>query len=274
MHQGQLVRLVTLRCNQTILARGRQSDELFSLYPVHRLNADGIWHGRRLAPGHLVVHGQDGFTNHRSAKAMETTGFSVSASYLEEAARHLLGCEEVSLPRTWTTFTPSPEVFHAIHQHFQRLSATGTEILTCTAEGKQVEQDCVRIIISGVIGRTVRLRQPLALHVRAKLVRRADEAMRSHLCMPLGIVDLCAMLGVSDRNLRLAFREHFGIGPMTYYRFIRLNQVRTALKTDTDLTVAGIARSYGFHHLGNFAVDYRRLFGERPSDTYFSTKLS
>jgi AraC-like DNA-binding protein len=33
------------------------------------------------------------------------------------------------------------------------------------------------------------------------------------------------------------------------------------------LTVAEVARSYGFGHLGHFARDYRNLFGEYPSDT-------
>lgn len=28
-----------------------------------------------------------------------------------------------------------------------------------------------------------------------------------------------------------------------------------------------VARRWGFHHLGHFAVDYRRAFGESPSDT-------
>jgi len=28
-----------------------------------------------------------------------------------------------------------------------------------------------------------------------------------------------------------------------------------------------VGSSFGFHHLGNFAADYRRLFGVRPSET-------
>ena len=33
-------------------------------------------------------------------------------------------------------------------------------------------------------------------------------------------------------------------------------------------TVREIARRWGFRHTGEFAADYRRLFGELPSETF------
>ena len=57
------------------------------------------------------------------------------------------------------------------------------------------------------------------------------------------------------------------MGPMTFYRMIRLNAVRKALKTESECSVKMIARSFGFHHLSNFAADYLRAFGEYPSET-------
>ena len=35
----------------------------------------------------------------------------------------------------------------------------------------------------------------------------------------------------------------------------------------SEIAIADAAREFGFHHLGNFAADYRRLFGMRPSKT-------
>ena len=60
--------------------------------------------------------------------------------------------------------------------------------------------------------------------------------------------------------------ERYGLGPMAYFKALRLNAVRVALKV-TPAAVSEAAREFGFHHLGNFAADYRRLFGERPSET-------
>lgn len=84
---------------------------------------------------------------------------------------------------------------------------------------------------------------------------------------PVGAIDLCAELGVSDRTLRYAFRERFGIGPMAFFRALRLNAVRAALKGDSTTPIASVANRYGFQHHGNFAADYRRAFGELPSRT-------
>lgn len=91
--------------------------------------------------------------------------------------------------------------------------------------------------------------------------------MRTQLGGGLGAIDLCRELGVSDRTLRLAFRERYGLGPMAYYKCLRLNAVRTAMRATPLVPIADVARGYGFHHLGNFAADYRRHFGERPSET-------
>jgi len=96
-------------------------------------------------------------------------------------------------------------------------------------------------------------------------VLEAEELMRSQLAEPFGAVDLCRRLRVSDRTLRLAFGERYGLGPMCYYKRLRLNAVRTMLKADPLLSVATAAKMFGFHHLGNFSADYRRLFGELPS---------
>ncbi len=102
---------------------------------------------------------------------------------------------------------------------------------------------------------------------RSHLFRRAEEFMRAHLSNPVGAIDLCRELGVSDRSLRRTFRERVGLGPMAYFRFLRLNAVRTRLQAAPEVAIADVAGEFGFHHMGNFAADYRRLFGERPSAT-------
>jgi AraC-like DNA-binding protein len=70
------------------------------------------------------------------------------------------------------------------------------------------------------------------------------------------------------RNLgRNAFRERFGTGPIEYLRMLRLNAARADLKTaqNQGLRVRDVARRLGYHHLGNFAADYRRHFDVLPS---------
>ena len=80
---------------------------------------------------------------------------------------------------------------------------------------------------------------------------------------------LCEAIGVSERGLQYAFREYVGVSPLAYMRICRLNRVRTVLRESClgETTVTDVAMRFGFLHLGRFAADYRRFFGESPSAT-------
>lgn len=103
-------------------------------------------------------------------------------------------------------------------------------------------------------------RQMALRRARPLLEQVADEA--------LTIREVCRETGVSWRTLDYAFREHFGVTPKAYLQAIRLNRVREDLMAaDSPKTVAQAANRWGFWHMGQFAADYRRQFGELPSQT-------
>jgi AraC family ethanolamine operon transcriptional activator len=83
---------------------------------------------------------------------------------------------------------------------------------------------------------------------------------------PLSVAELVAALGVSRRSLQYAFQDALEINPVAYLRVERLNRVRSALRDAASVTEA--ATCFGFWHFGNFAHDYRALFGELPSETF------
>lgn len=89
--------------------------------------------------------------------------------------------------------------------------------------------------------------------------------MCARLTAPVGANDFYRILGVSDRTLILAFLERYTIGPMGYYQCLRLHAVRCRLKRNPVIEFA--TGDFGFHHLGNFTAEFRRLFGDRPSET-------
>ena len=78
------------------------------------------------------------------------------------------------------------------------------------------------------------------------------------------------MLGLPSQNPnRLKhFRDSKGVSPMRYLCDARFEKVREALaRAQPGDSVTTIAMSWGFSHLGRFSVEYRRRFGESPSDT-------
>ena len=106
-----------------------------------------------------------------------------------------------------------------------------------------------------------------AFHVCRRARTYVDECLDRNTLPTL--MDLCTELGVSVRTLQYAFRAYIGMPPLTYLRLCRLNRARTLLRASEPAceNVTRIALQLGFLHLGRFAGDYRRMFGEAPSTT-------
>jgi transcriptional regulator GlxA family with amidase domain len=101
------------------------------------------------------------------------------------------------------------------------------------------------------------------------LVEQAEILALTEVDEPIQISALCAALSVSERTLRKAFHRIHGLPPCRHLRMLRLKQARRALTaTDGHLsTVTEIATCFGFAELGRFSVEYRKVFGESPSQT-------
>lgn len=104
---------------------------------------------------------------------------------------------------------------------------------------------------------------------RRELVKNAEILIREHLDIPITLTNLCQELKTSQRSLYYAFEECLGLPPMEYLKILRLHEVRRSLKSaDPKISkVTKIAEVYGFWHMGQFSIDYRKMFGESPSTT-------
>lgn len=101
--------------------------------------------------------------------------------------------------------------------------------------------------------------------------RRLDAACqfaRANLDKPITLTDLERISNLSARSLQYAFRKEFGCTPMQWLRSQRMHLARHHLLNATPFdTITSIAISCGLMNLSHFSVDYRRLFGESPSET-------
>lgn len=104
---------------------------------------------------------------------------------------------------------------------------------------------------------------------RRRVVQRVHDWVLANPDEVPSVPQLCAQLCVSRRTLQYAFEAAVGIGPKAYLRCIRLNGVRRMLSRGRAgaVTVQDAAASWGFWSLSQFAADYRRMFGQRPSET-------
>lgn len=101
-----------------------------------------------------------------------------------------------------------------------------------------------------------------------RAVRWVEEYIEAHAHEAVTIGDLTRIAGCSARSLYRAFRRHRGYAPMAFLRRVRLDRARSAfLAAGDDATVTQIALDFGFNHFGRFSGEYRRRFGETPSQT-------
>ena len=103
---------------------------------------------------------------------------------------------------------------------------------------------------------------------RTRLAQQAVEFMRAHLMDNVSIGEVCAEIQVSACTLRRAFQETYGVSPKQFYLRARLGAVRHELVScSPEESISDIANAYGFWHMGQFARDYRALFGQLPTQT-------
>lgn len=98
-------------------------------------------------------------------------------------------------------------------------------------------------------------------------LRRAEEHIRAHRSRPVGLSELVAVAGVSERTLQQSFLRYRGQSPSEFSRDLRLDLAREAIASRGDASITEIALEFGFNHFGRFAQSYGARFGEKPSET-------
>lgn len=114
--------------------------------------------------------------------------------------------------------------------------------------------------------------EPVAMPAHARrqsIVSEARDYVLLNRDRAVSVPELCEHLHVSRRTLQYCFQDVLGMAPATYLRAIRLNGARRELSDASreSRSVQDVAAAWGFWHLSQFATDYRKLFGMRPSET-------
>jgi AraC family ethanolamine operon transcriptional activator len=109
-----------------------------------------------------------------------------------------------------------------------------------------------------------------------QLIRQAEDYVAHFSELPLRIGQLCREIDISERTLREAFYKATDTSPLAYLKTQQLNRVYRILRdVDPDeALIKDVAVANGFTHPGQFSRDYKRLFGELPSETLQRRQLN
>lgn len=100
-------------------------------------------------------------------------------------------------------------------------------------------------------------------------IRKAIAYIKANAELPLSPEDVAQQACISRRAIYAGFRAHLNTTPMAYIRKVKMTHIRDELRRGdpSKISVSDIALKYGITHFGNLAANYKRTFGELPSDT-------
>jgi AraC-like DNA-binding protein len=74
---------------------------------------------------------------------------------------------------------------------------------------------------------------------------------------------LCRLSGLNEDKLKRGFKKLFGTTPYDYHIQLKMLEAKRLL-LDTDKTIYEIAYTIGYHHVSNFCIEFKKLFGCQP----------
>lgn len=166
--------------------------------------------------------------------------------------------------------TPSARHFMQQVEWVIRLAAQSPESFSFPEVRAQLREQLLTALVDAVEAGADRvpMGEPIARH-RSRIVRRMADYLDAHPDRLMGLSDLCSLTGFSARSIAHACQTVLQTSPMSYLKKLRLNRVRRILRDAApgELTVSECAYLAGFAHLGRFSAEYRKHFGELPSET-------
>jgi AraC-like DNA-binding protein len=174
-------------------------------------------------------------------------------------------------PRDTQTITPSAHALsklRRLHAAAVKLAKDVPEVLSHAGAVHGLEQALIEAVSECFAGAELE-KLSFGLRNQEVIMRRFNRLFEEHWDESLFIPEICEKLGVSTRTLRAYCVDQLGMGPKRFLLLRRMHLVRRRLidARPIQTAVTEIATEYGFWELGRFAVIYKQLFGESPSET-------
>ena len=113
------------------------------------------------------------------------------------------------------------------------------------------------------------IRQDCVEANKDKILGRALSYISDNIKEDIAVEALADLCNVSTRTLYNLFSKHMDSTPKQYIKNARLKGLHDEILHNPKIrNVTEVALDYGFTHLGRFSSDYRRLFGELPSEAF------
>ena len=221
------------------------------------------------------------FPSGRELNVVSRPGFkgyslSISKALLDEIAASCGLQVRASIGAVQQVLHCSQSNMHTMRRDLRFVTANLAQIKAAensSAVIRDLEFDLIRRLLLTIT--SSRPTDRLKLTARKQIVlQRARDYMEANTNKLVTVLEMARASGSCVRTLEYVFRYYYGVTPKAYLKSRRLAAVRHELlrPLHSKPSIKEIASRWGFWHMSQFATDYRRFFGELPSETLGTMK--
>ena len=229
-----------------------------------------VRNGREFGLGQIALHSPGRAYQHRSLGPLSWAAMSLPAADMAEVSATLAGRD--LMPEQDEEIVAPPA--RCDGQAAAPARGGGAPCRICARSHHQagsargLEQALTEAMIDCIVAPD--RREDTAAQLRhTAIMQRFHAVLEASESTAVYFPQLCKKIGVSARTLRVICHEHLGLSPKRYLLLRRMHLARRTLREGApgDTSVTDVATQFGFWELGRFAVEYKSLFGESPSET-------
>ncbi|NMT63129.1 helix-turn-helix domain-containing protein [Marinobacter orientalis] len=250
--------------NTSLLCSGSRSDDFWTISPITHTCAGGRFRGHQLDAGQILLLDPGGEVYQQVAAGQRQQAISIPLDLAERICETEYGLSAGAIWGCWCIRADTAVTVHIAGLLGRLLSEPWVTEYWGVRNGADLAAHIISLAASAPQNHLARS----SLVHRRRIVGLAEELIRSRLDNPPSVSELCEITHTSRRLLFYAFRELLGRTPSAHAKILRLHVARRQIAArSNERCVQQIASDLGFCHLGQFAIDYARLFGESPSKT-------
>jgi AraC family ethanolamine operon transcriptional activator len=228
------------------------------------------WAHDRLIPNDgLTVFPHDEDLKGASPVGFRGSGIHLAKDFVTSLAEQVYN-QPINLlvpsPGTYMTDIGKLGVLRAELLRWHELAIPGADVRPVIIERR--EESLALAVINALIDEKFTEKESMMRSTRS--VSLALNIIHSSELESISAMELCKHTKCSQRTLEKCFTKRLGITPKKYIKCLRLAEVHKGLRNFDALdydSIIELAAINGFWHMGQFAADYRRIYGELPSET-------
>ncbi len=231
-----------------------------------RRNQSGEHHGY---PGHAMFVAFEDMRNEEASAHFDAISGTITRATLVASNRALDGAEDGTCPELEPVTPVETLAMRAFLSCFQQIHRRLGQVDPVQDLFFPLLEEIVSYQLLSCWPRRKAVPRSQRSSISSPSLRAAMEYIEAHLAAPLRLADVAAAAGVSVRTLQHTFKHQLGTTPLGFIIEMRLQRVHADLTspTNAELSVADVARRWGFAHVSDFTQRYRRRFGCTPTET-------